>query len=234
MYPARIVQARANYSLIRKAQNKADVLSTAPRRLFLWKFHWGTPMVGLVKLAYESKQGYLSPRGGVQTALFANSTVAGTASLSNTTASYTELGGKFLFASIVGAETDHALFGYTVPTTHRFVCTGIAIDTTVAVALTTTASILEWGLGINSSAVSLATVGLTRIALGSQAFVASAAVGIQGEPIVRQFASPLVTQPGRIFHVIMREPVGAATGTFRGSVMVNGYFEPADDIALGG
>jgi hypothetical protein len=187
-------------------------------------------MVALVKVAYESKQSYIAPRATTQTALFANSTVAGTASLSNTVPSYTELGGKFLFASIVGAETDHALFSYQVPSTHRFVCTDIAIDTAVAVALTTTASILEWGLAVNASAASLATAGLTRITLGSQGFVASAAVGIVGNTITQHFTSPLVTQPSRFFTVIMREPVGAATGTFRGSVTINGYFEPADFV----
>jgi hypothetical protein len=194
-------------------------------------------MLNPVTVLYQTKPAYRAPGAleGTQLAQFANSAAPGAASLSNTTPSYTTLGGKFLFASIVGAETDHVIFGYTTPATHRLIISGIAISTAVSVALTTTASLIEWGLGVNATAVSLATsdsgstYGPRRIALGTQGFVASAAVGIMGADIVRQFDSPLITEPGRFLTVIMREPVGAATGSFRGSVTFDGYFEATGD-----
>jgi len=46
---------------------------------------------------------------------YANSAAPASATLSNTAAGYTTLGGQFQFAAVAGAETDYALFAYTVP-----------------------------------------------------------------------------------------------------------------------
>jgi hypothetical protein len=193
-------------------------------------------MVDLVRMAYRPKMFAQAPGAqfGAQTANHANSTVPATASLSNSAAGYTTLGGKFLFAAAAAAETDYALFAYQVPSTHRLVLNGVAISSAVAVALTTTASLLEWGLGINATAVDLSTTdsgstfGPRRIPLGSQGFVASAAAGVLGADLRRTFKNPLLVEPSRYVHTILRIPVGAATGTFRGEVTFDGWFEPAD------
>jgi hypothetical protein len=179
-----------------------------------------------------------TPTTGLQAPNFTNSTGPVSATLSNTAAGYTTLGGKWQFAAVAGAATDYALFGYQVPTSYRFVVTGIDISTcNTVVAVATTPTIFEWGIGVNSTAVSLATTDATgatpaqsprRIVLGEQSFIVGTAVGQCAPDLERDFSSsPLVVDSGRFLHVILAMPVGTATATeiFRGTVTVRGYFE---------
>lgn len=164
----------------------------------------------------------------------ANSTSPTSATLSNTAAGYSKLGGRYQFAAVAGGATDYALFAYQVPTNLRAFITGIAIDAWVTgAANATTATILDWFLGVNANAVSLATsdtagVGAPRrIPLGMQACLASAAIGSEiGPRIERVFPTPIVVEPGRFIHIGLQIPVGTATSSevIRGDVMVNGYF----------
>lgn len=168
---------------------------------------------------------------GAQLANFVNNTGPSSATLSNTAAGYTTLGGQFQFVPVTGAETDYALFGYQVPMTHRLWVKGISIAARVATAVAATLDTNEWGIGINSTAVSLATAdsdpafGPRRIALGHHIFAASAAAGTTAADIVRQFLCPLRVEPSRFFHVILRRPTGATTGLIRGDVAIDGFFE---------
>lgn len=162
-----------------------------------------------------------------QLANYTNSTVPASATLSNTVAGYTTLGGQFQFAAVAGAETDYALFGFQVPTGVKFVCTGITIDTlNTGAAVTTTATWLQWFLGVDGTAVTLASNNF-RVALGSQQFPIAAAIGAQANIIRETFSSPYVTNSGRFFHVGMKMPLGSATASqiIRGTVRVEGYFE---------
>lgn len=171
-----------------------------------------------------------SPTAFTQNANYANSAVPATGTLSNTTQSYSTLGGQWQFAAVAGAETDYALFGFTVPAPYSFICTGVKISAwNTVVAVATTATILQWGLGFNSSAVSLATAAPytpMRKTIGVHQWAIAAAVGALGGPDV-QWNGLEVTQPGRIFHVILKCPTGTATATeiFRGTCTVEGYFE---------
>lgn len=171
-----------------------------------------------------------------QTANHANSASPSSATLSNTAAGYTTLGGRWQFAAVAGAATDYALFAYQVPSPFRLYVTGVAISSAVTGAAVVTATIFDWGLGINSSAVSLATADSPpaswaprRVPIGMQGFLALAAVGqtATAGDIVRQFDPPLVIDSNRFFHVILQIPNGANTGSlvFRGDVTVQGYFE---------
>lgn len=170
---------------------------------------------------------------GTQLANHANSTSPTSATLSNTAAGYATLGGRWQFVPVSGAATDYALFVYLVPTTHVLVIRGIAISSHVFTAIGATASVLDWALAVNSTAVSLATTDADpvwaprRRPLGTQCFLASAAAGTQATDIVRTFEAGggLVCQPGRYVHVIVQTPVGTTTGVIRGDVMVDGYFE---------
>jgi hypothetical protein len=199
-------------------------------------------MSGLVTVAYRPKPLFKAPRPGegAQTANHANSAATGSASLSNTAASYSTLGGKWRVNSIVGAETDFAMFGYQVPSTHRLVLTGCMISSVVVVALGAAGGVLEWSLGLDSTAVSLATTdadpvfGPRRLPIGHQGFIGSAAAGVGAPPLQAIFGSPLIIKPNRFLHVIYKQSTGEATGTFRGAVMFDGFFEPADDILSGG
>ena len=178
-----------------------------------------------------------TPTTGAQSANNANSAAPASATLSNTAAGYTTLGGRWQFAAVVGAATDYALFGYQVPTSYRFVITGVSISScnTVA-AVATTATALEWSLGVGSTAVSLATADATaatptsaprRISLGKQSFAIGAAAEACATDVQRTFLSPIAVESGRFLHVILQVPTGTATATeiFRGTVTIDGYFE---------
>jgi len=176
-----------------------------------------------------------------QTANYANSAAPASATLSNTTAGYTTLGGQFQFAAVAGAETDYALFGYqnTTPTTsitgRNLVIRGIWIDTfNMGAAVATTPTVLQWTLGVGSTAVSLATAEAAaaraprRITLGTQAFPVGAAIGADaGKRIDVNLDAPVVVEPGTFLHVILKMPVGTATASqiIRGVVGINAYWE---------
>lgn len=169
-----------------------------------------------------------------------NSTAPASATLSNTAAGYTTLGGQFQFAAVAGAETDYALFAYqlaapvvNVPC-RNFVVTGIGIDTyNTGAAVGTTATVLEWYAGVGATAVSLATAESTsakaprRVHLGVQSFAVSDPIGKVAASINVAFDTPLVLHPAEFFHIILRMPIATATASqiIRGSVRVTGYWE---------
>jgi hypothetical protein len=158
----------------------------------------------------------------------ANSTTPANATLSNTAAGYATLGGLFSFAAVAGAVTDYALFAFTVPVGYTFNCTGIDITTyNTGAAGATTPTLLQWAVASNSSAVSLATTTLNRVALGAQSLPVGIVIGGNVPDMSRKFTTPLVTNGGRMFHVILRMPVGTATASqvIQGAVNINGYFE---------
>jgi hypothetical protein len=173
-----------------------------------------------------------SPTAYTQAANWANSTVPANATLANITASYTTLGGQFRFAATAGAETDYCLFGWQNPSPYTFYCTGIRIGEVrnEIVAVAGTASVLEWGASFGSSAASLATAGTyppIRIALGQQSFPIAAAIAAIVPAIDWRTGTPMAVQPSRFLDIILRLPIGTATATefFRGSVVVDGFFE---------
>jgi hypothetical protein len=183
-----------------------------------------------------------TPTGTVtlaQTGNYTNSAAPSSATLSNTAAGYTTLGGQFQFAAVAGAETDYALFGYQVPAGsatqagRSLLIRGITIDTfNTVVAVATSATVMQWTIGVGSTAVSLATADASaarspkRTYLGLQTFPVGAAVGASAAQINVQFDSPLVCEAGSFVHIILKMPIGTATATeiFRGVVGVNAYF----------
>lgn len=174
--------------------------------------------------------GEVNPSNFTQAANYANSAAPTSATLSNTAAGYTTLGGQFQFAAVAGAETDYALFGFTVPIPYSFICTGIDISTfNLGAAVATTATVLQWFASPDQTAISLATGTNRRVTLGTQSFAVGAAIGANADrEIIRNFNdAPLVTNPGRIFVVGLKMPVGTATASqiIRGTVAIKGYFE---------
>jgi hypothetical protein len=170
-----------------------------------------------------------------QLANYANSAAPVSATLANATAGYATLGGQFQFVAVAGAETDYALFGFQVPAGYQLYITGIRIssfNTVVPVAITPT--IMQWSVGVNSSAVSLATADgagtwKPRVkTIGTQSFAVGAAVGAVAADVVWQSeASPLLVDGGRFFHIILKMPVATATATeiLRGTIGIDGWFE---------
>lgn len=178
------------------------------------------------------------PTTGLQTTNHANSTSPTSATLSNTAAGYATLGGRYQFAAPVGAATDFALFGYQVPVSYRFVMTGIRISScNTGAAVATTATILDWGVAVGSTAVSLATVDAIaasptsaprRVPIGIQGYEVAAGIGKCAPDLVANFTEATLTvESGRFVHVTLQVPVGTATASqvIRGDVHIIGYFE---------
>ncbi len=177
-----------------------------------------------------------------QTANYANTAAPASATLSNTAAGYTTLGGQWQFAAVAGAETDYALFGFQVTAAaaasanKNLFITGIRIEAVnTGAAVATTATLLQWGLAVGGTAVSLATAdsatagtrAARRIALGFQSFPIGAAIGATATPIDRSFQTPLVAEAGTFVHVILKLPLGTATASqiVRGTCLIEGFFE---------
>lgn len=191
---------------------------------------WGDTLASLGLGAYQ-----LPVTTFGQNANHANSTSPTSASLSNTAAGYATLGGRFQFAAPAGAVTDFALFAFQVPSGYQLYLQNIAISTlNLGAAVATTATVLDWALGVNGSVVSLATAespptswAPRRIPIGMQSFLVGDGIGKQANDLERVFTTPIVVDGGRFLHVIVQIPVGTATGSqiIRGDVVLNGYFE---------
>lgn len=169
----------------------------------------------------------VNPFTGAQLANHTNSTAPTSATLANATAGYTTLGGKWQFAAVAGAVTDYALFGFTVPAGSRFLCEGIRIESyNTVVPVATTPTVLEWAMGFNSSAVSLATANIARLTLGVQSLPNGAVAGTPATPIDITFTTPEVVESGRFVHVILTMPIASATATqiVRGTCFIRGRF----------
>jgi hypothetical protein len=181
-------------------------------------------------LAHMGFGSEIVPTTQAQAANYANTAAPASATLSNTAAGYTTLGGQFQFAAVAGAETDYALFGFTVPAPLSFVCTGIDISTfNMGAAVATTPTTLQWFASPDQTAISLATATNRRVPLGAQSLAVGAAIGAMADrDISRDFANAsLVTNPGRIMVLGLKMPVGTATASqiIRGVAAIKGYFE---------
>lgn len=186
-------------------------------------------------LSSLGRSAYQSPTAYTQTTNHANSTSPSSATLSNTAAGYTTLGGRWQFAAIAGAATDYALFSYQVPVGYQLYINAISINSMITgAAIAITATVLDWSVGVNSSAVSLATTDSPptsyaprRIPLGTQGFGVAAGIGTNASDISRIFPTPLVVDGGRYLHIILQVPIGTATisQVIRGDIQINGYFE---------
>lgn len=199
---------------------------------------WATQMSGMGQSSINTPDGATAGF----TANYANSAAPASATLSNTAAGYTTLGGQFQFAAVAGSETDFALFGYQVPvgsaaSPAKSLCIrGIRIETfNMGAASATTPTLLQWGLGIGSTAVSLATADSAtagtraprRLSLGIQSIPVASAIGYACVPVDINLDAPVIVEAGTFCHIILKVPVGTATASqiIRGTVSVNGFFE---------
>lgn len=171
---------------------------------------------------------------------YANSAAPASATLSNTAAGYTTPDGQWQFVAVGGAETDYCLFGFQVPVgaanlgNKKLVIRGVTISTNnTGAAVATTEHLLQWGLGIGASAVSLATADTAttkayhRVALGTQVLPIAAAIGAEARTIQVTFAAPLVVNPGEFVAIILKMPRATATASqvIRGTAYLDKYWE---------
>ena len=195
---------------------------------------WPTVCAGM------GRSSCLIPSGAAagQTANWANSAAVvmiAAASLANTTPAFTGLGGQFFVGASAAADTDLHIMNYLVPVGSTLVIRGARIETAnMVVAVATTAHLLQWGIGIGSSASTLAgtedAVGVTVrrvVPMGLQSFPVASPVGFCANALDYNFDSPLVVFGGQYVSFFYKVLVGTATATqgFRGTIMVNGYFE---------
>jgi hypothetical protein len=178
--------------------------------------------------ALTHRGGHVSPTLYTQTANYANTIAPVSATLSNTVAGYLTLGGQWQFIAVAGAETDYALFAFTVPTGFTLLVHGVRISTfNMGAAVATTPTLLQWGLGANGATANLSTGAFHRVATGAQSLPVGAAIGAAAAEVVWNRASPLITESARVFAVILKMPVATATGSqiVRGTVEIDGFFE---------
>ena len=168
------------------------------------------------------------------TANYANAAAPVSATLAAATAGYATLGGQFQFAAVAGSEVDYALFAYLVPTGQTLIVRGIWIDTmNTGAAVATTATWLQWALGVGSTAVTLATAegaatkATARLALGNQVFPIGAAIASQAQKIDVNMDAAMTINSGEYLHILLKMPLGTATASqiIRGVVGINGFFE---------
>lgn len=204
---------------------------------------WATSMVTNGQSSISAPDGQAAVAAGTQTANMVNITAPASATLANATAGYATLGGQFQFAAVAGAETDYALFAYLNPAAtaaipgKTLVITGVKIDTfNTVTAVATTATVLQWSIGVGGTAVTLLTAdsvtagtrAARRLGLGVQSMIVGTPVGGMATPSVEaNFAAPLMVEPGSYVHIILKMPIATATATeiIRGLVRVNGYWE---------
>lgn len=217
-----------------RSYNTLALIGTAPQMCISETSVWMLDTKGYTFKQSQSnmfKTSAVSPTVYTQNANYVNSTIPATAAKSNTAAGYTTLGGQWKFAMAASAETDFALFAFTVPAPYSFTCTRVSISAfnTGAVNDAAVLSTIQWGLAFNSNAVSLATAAPQspmKKAIGTHSFAASAAIGASGGPDIVWEGSE-VTFSGRFLHVTCKILIGAATASqiIRGTCCIDGYFE---------
>lgn len=178
-------------------------------------------------LARSGRSTLINASSGAQLANYANSAAPASATLSNTAAGYTTLGGQWQFAAVGGAETDFALFAFTVPTGYTLHVTGVRIDSWVmGAAVATTPTLLQWFVG-RAAAVTLATNSFRRT-IGAMSFPVGAAIGATADKsLVWTTDTPLVVESAQVFHLGLKMPVATATASsiIRGVATIDGYLE---------
>lgn len=180
--------------------------------------------------------GHQVPTGSTpgQTAAYTNGTAPTTRTTSATTKMEVGLGGVTAFAAYAGSEIDYNVFGYQVPVGTTLMLRGIRIEcANMGAVVATSATLLQWALGIGSTADTLAgtesaTVKIRRaIPLGYQSFPVGAVIGAIAVPIDINLDSSIPVYGGEWVQVMVRSPVGTATASqlIRPMVFFNSYFE---------
>jgi hypothetical protein len=187
----------------------------------------------------QAKKGlmaYQGTQGGTMgsTALYSNSlaAAAGAAMTNTAVGPGTGLGGQFSWLPTLAAGTDGILCSYQVPaggvnqTPRTLIITGVRIQSIVTTALTGGPVYELYSLAYGHTAASLATAETAsfatastkaprRIALGLESFPVTAAMGqvsATNYPVVMQFISPVIVNPGE-FVAIAAKNIGTVTTT---------------------
>jgi hypothetical protein len=141
----------------------------------------------------------------------------------------------FLVTTAFTANQDNLLFSSQVPTGFQLYITDVRIGGAVTTVLGATATALHWGLALNATAASLATVdnfaagtntyAHRRVYLGTHGLLTAAAVGTQLSQIDVDCTTPYSVDSARFVGIILRAAASPATGAIYGGVTISGYYE---------
>ena len=178
-------------------------------------------------LAGLQRPACINPVSGVSLTNWANSAAPASATLSNTAAGYTTLGGPFQFAAVAGAETDYCLFSISQSTLYRLRIKRIKIQAWVmGAAIATTPTLLNFALDFNASSVDLNSGTHFRETLGMMSAAIAVPIGGAFDREI-EWTGNRVTEASRFTNIILRIPVGTATASqiIRGFVSIEGNQE---------
>lgn len=225
--------------------NGAGALGSACQLSFgKWSVHSGdADNDRSIEMVNNSMGNWLARAPGGANASIANvtnSAAPASATLSNTTAGYTTLGGNFQFAAVAGAETDYLLFSYAVPapastaTAKTAVITGfnISLMNKGAANSATVPTTLQFWFANGATAATLATAdgantrAATRTFLGTLSIPINAVIDQATDNIFVSLPS-LICEPGTQAQIIVKVVGGAATASqvIRGVIQPLGYWD---------
>jgi len=194
-----------------------------------WQFDINTSKPWAHQLGSTGRDSAISPISFTQTTQLANGAAPGAFVPSNTAAGNADLGGEANITMSATSENLLSVFAYQIPSPYTLILDSSIVNApAVTTAFTTTATILEWVLIYNASGNDLATAtGQIRRSLGFHTVAASATVGtlFNGGALVWSPYTPIACLPGTYVHLAVKVILGAATGAYRASWNVGGYFE---------
>jgi hypothetical protein len=194
----------------------------------VWQYDINTSRPWSHQLGSAGRDSNISPLYFNQTTQLQNAAAPTVFTPSNTVAGNAYLGGEAAITMTATSESLLSVFAYQVPSPYTLVIDSININPpAVTTALGTTTTILEWVLIIASSGnLSTATFQFRR-SLGFHTAIASAAAGVifVGNPIDLVFPTPIACLPGYYVHLAVKAVRAGATGVYRVSCNIGGYYE---------
>lgn len=179
------------------------------------------------QLASTGLSANINPTTFAQTAQLAAGAAPTSVTPVNTACSYNTLGGEYLVHATASSENLLGVFGFQVPSPYALHITDILLPQPfITTALSATVNIQEWCLMVASSSNPSTATG-QRYTLGMFSAAASAAAGtvFNGLPLSLDLGTPIVVPPGQFLLILVKQISGATTGVYRGSILINGYYE---------
>lgn len=227
------VTLNAHLPVFARVYNSGSVPTTAPQIILSFvsvqQKDLGTNKDWSQQLATFNRSAIVDPSTFAQSLQLAAGAAPTASTPANTTVAYATLGGEFRINATASSENLLGVFGYQVPSPYTFVITDILMTPpVVSTAIGATITIQQWALMIQASSNNPSTATGLRIPIGQFSCAASAAVGtvMSGQPIALSPRTPIgVVYPGQYLLILVKAWSGVATGAFRGSIIINGYWE---------
>lgn len=179
------------------------------------------------QMAATGRTANINPLTFGQTAFLSASAAPATATPANNTCAYATLGGEFILNGTASSENLLGVFGFQAPAPYTLHVTDISLPQPfVTTALGATVNIQEWALMVASSNNPSSATGQRQV-LGMFSAAASSVAGtvFNGLPIDMDLGTPIVVLPGQWLLLLVKVISGAASGVYRGSVNIGGYYE---------